>query len=82
MRKKILAVIGLRSGSKCLKDKNIKNLCGKPLFYYIYKAAKQSKHINRVIFSTDSKKYKKIINLIAYLFHNAQDRSAWWISIC
>ena len=62
MRKKILAVIGLRSGSKSLKDKNIKNLCGKPLFYYIYKAAKQSKHINRVIFSTDSKKYKKIIN--------------------
>ena len=46
MRKKILAIIGLRSGSKSLKDKNIKNLCGKPLFYYIFKAAKQSKHIN------------------------------------
>ena len=62
MRKKILAIIGLRSGSKGLKDKNIKNLCGKPLFYYIFKAAKQSKHINRVIFSTDSKKYKKLIS--------------------
>ena len=37
MRKKILAVIGLRSGSKGLKDKNIKDLCGKPLFYYIFK---------------------------------------------
>lgn len=58
---KILAVIGLRSGSKGLKDKNIKKLNGKPLFFYILKAAKKSKYINRIAISTDSKKYKKIV---------------------
>ena len=58
---KILAVIGLRSGSKGLKDKNIKKLNGKPLFFYILKAAKKSKFINKIAISTDSKKYKKIV---------------------
>ena len=60
-KNKILAVIGLRSGSKSLKDKNIKILNGKPLFYYILKAAKKSKYINKIAISTDSKKYKKIV---------------------
>ncbi len=58
---KILAVVGLRSGSKGLKNKNIKKLNGKPLFHYISNAAKKSKYINRIIFSTDSTKYQKII---------------------
>ncbi len=62
MSKKILAIIGLRSGSKGLKDKNIKKLNGKPLFNYILSNAKKSKYINRIVFSTDSEKYRKIIN--------------------
>lgn len=62
MQKKILAIIGLRSGSKGLKDKNIKKLNGKPLFAYILSAAKKSRYINRIICSTDSVKYKKLIN--------------------
>ena len=62
MPKKILAIIGLRSGSKGLKDKNIKKLNGKPLFTYILNNAKKSKFINRIILSTDSVKYQKIIN--------------------
>ena len=62
MSKKILAIIGLRSGSKGLKNKNIKKLAGKPLFVHILETAKKSKLINRIIISTDSKKYKKIIN--------------------
>ena len=43
MKKKILAVIGLRSGSKGLKNKNIKLLGGIPLFAHIIKSAKKSK---------------------------------------
>ena len=62
MSKKILAIIGLRSGSKGLKDKNIKKLNDKPLFTYILGNAKKSKYINRIVLSTDSEKYKKIIN--------------------
>lgn len=40
MPKKILAIIGLRSGSKGLKDKNIKKLNQRPLFTYILNSAK------------------------------------------
>ncbi len=61
MKKKILAVIGLRSGSKGIKDKNIKKLDGKPLFFHILKSAKKSKLINKIIISTDSNRYIKII---------------------
>ena len=58
--KKILAIIGLRSGSKEIKNKNIKKLGGKPLCAWIIQAALKSKLINRVIVSTDSIKYAKI----------------------
>ena len=60
MSKKILAVVGLRSGSKGLKNKNIKLLGGIPLFAHILKSAKKSKLINRLIVSTDSKSYQKL----------------------
>ena len=58
--KKILAIIPARSGSKSIKDKNIKPYRGKPLIYYSIKTALKSKFIDRVIVSTDSKNYKKI----------------------
>ena len=34
MKKKILAIIPCRSGSKVIKDKNIISVFGKPLIYY------------------------------------------------
>jgi hypothetical protein len=60
MQKKILGIIGLRSGSKGLKNKNIKLLGGIPLFAHILKSAKKSKFINKLIVSTDSAFYKKL----------------------
>jgi CMP-N,N'-diacetyllegionaminic acid synthase len=57
---RILGIIGARSGSKSIPDKNIKSLLGKPLMAWIIEAAKKSKHINRLILSTDSEKYIKI----------------------
>ncbi len=51
---KILALIPARSGSKRIPQKNIKLLNGKPLIAYTIEAAKKSKHINRVVVSTDS----------------------------
>ena len=56
----IIAVIPARSGSKGVPDKNIKLLAGKPLIAYSIAAAKKSKLINRIIVSTDSKKYADI----------------------
>lgn len=58
--KKIIAVIPARSGSKGLKDKNIKDLCGKPLIAYTIDAAKNSDIFDKIIVSTDSQKYADI----------------------
>ena len=58
---KILAVIGIRSGSASIKNKNIKILGKRPLVEWIIRSAKKSKFINKIVISTDSKKYQKII---------------------
>ncbi len=57
---KILGVVGARSGSKSIRHKNIKQLLGKPLMAWVIEAGKKSKYLNRLILSTDSKKYAKI----------------------
>lgn len=57
---KNLAVIPARSGSKGLKDKNIKELNGKSLLAYSIEAARQSELFDVVHVSTDSKIYAEI----------------------
>lgn len=54
---KNIAIIPARSGSKGLKDKNIRDLCGKPLMAYSIEAALQSGKFEEVMVSTDSEKY-------------------------
>lgn len=56
----IVAIIPARSGSKSVIDKNIKDLVGYPLIAYSIAAALMSRHINRVIVSTDSRQYASI----------------------
>jgi len=60
IKKKILAIIPARSGSKGIKNKNIIKINGKPLVFYTIKNAKNSKMISDLIGSTDSRKIKKI----------------------
>lgn len=57
---KKIAIIPARSGSKGLPNKNILNLCGKPLIAWTIETAINSKCFERVIVSTDSKEYGKI----------------------
>ena len=57
---KNIAIITARSGSKGLKNKNIKELCGKPLLVYTIEAAKESKIFDEIMVSTDSEKYAEI----------------------
>ena len=57
---KILCVITARSGSKSIKNKNIKKFCGHPLLAHSVFQSINSKFIDRTILSTDSKKYAKI----------------------
>jgi CMP-N,N'-diacetyllegionaminic acid synthase len=60
MQDKILAIIPARSGSKGLKDKNIKCLNGKPMINYTIEAALESEVFSNVVVSTDSQKYADI----------------------
>lgn len=55
-----IAIIPARSGSKGLKDKNIKELNGKPLMAYTIEAALESGKFDCVHVSTDSEKYAEI----------------------
>lgn len=57
---KNLAIIPARSGSKGIKDKNIKELCGKPLMAYTIENAVKSKQFDVIHLSTDSQKYADI----------------------
>ncbi|MCR4817547.1 MAG: acylneuraminate cytidylyltransferase family protein [Fretibacterium sp.] len=57
---KNLAIIPARSGSKGVKDKNIRSLGGKPLMAWSIEAALRSKQFDEVMVSTDSEHYAKI----------------------
>lgn len=57
---KILAVIPARSGSKGVKNKNIKILGGKPLICHSIESALESKLITDVVVSTDSEEISEI----------------------
>lgn len=57
---KNIAIIPARSGSKGLPDKNIRELCGKPMLAYSIEAAKKSGKIDVVHVSTDSEHYAEI----------------------
>lgn len=51
---RVLALIPARGGSKGIKDKNIVDLCGKPLLAYTVEAAAKSSYIDDVVVTTDS----------------------------
>ena len=53
-KKKILAIIPARGGSKGLPGKNIKSLCGKPLIGWSIEQAQASEYIDEIFVSTDS----------------------------
>ncbi len=57
---KNIAIIPARSGSKGLKDKNIKKLNGKPLVAYSIEAARESNLYDCIHVSTDSELYADI----------------------
>ena len=56
----ILAIIPARSGSKSVKNKNIRLIDGKPMIAYSIEHALKTPEIDRVIVSTDSEEYANI----------------------
>jgi CMP-N,N'-diacetyllegionaminic acid synthase len=59
-KQKILCIICARGGSKRLKNKNFKSIFGKPLIYHTIKQAIDSKIFDKIVFSTDSDKLRKM----------------------
>jgi CMP-N,N'-diacetyllegionaminic acid synthase len=57
---KILAIIPARGGSKSIPGKNIRPILGKPLIAWKIETALRSKHITRLIVSTDSQEIADI----------------------
>ena len=57
---KVLGIVGIRSGSKGVDNKNIRNLSGRPLVGWVLSAALKSNNINRLVVSTDSEEYALI----------------------
>ena len=47
-KSKPIAIILIRSGSRCLVDKNIKSLAGKPLVFYTIEVALASKLFSEI----------------------------------
>lgn len=82
-----LAIIPARSGSKGVKDKNIKLLGGKPLMAYTIEAALKSRVFNEVMVSTDSSIYASIAKNygaeVPFLRsrYNSQDSSESWDTV-
>ncbi len=61
--KKFLAIIPARGGSKGIPNKNIMDICGKPLIAYTIEAGKKSKYVDEILVSTDSDSIKGVAEL-------------------
>ena len=60
LKNQIWVFIPARSGSKTIKNKNIKKLNGYPLISYTLNTAKRLKFIKKIVFSSNSKKYHRL----------------------
>lgn len=58
----ILGVIPARSGSKGVKQKNVREVGGKPLIHYTIEAAAECPRLSDVIVSTDSREIANVAN--------------------
>jgi len=59
-KKKVVAIIPARGGSKSIPQKNIINFCGKPLIAWSIEAAIATTEIDKVIVSTDNEEIAMI----------------------
>ncbi len=75
-----IAFIPIRSGSKGIKNKNIKEFNGKPLCYWTIKSAVDAKSIDKVYVSTDSNKIIDIVESFGLpkvkTFYRSKDTSS------
>ena len=74
---KVLCIIPARSGSKTIKNKNILKLNNKELIYYSIKFAQKLRFLDKIIFSSDSKRYFNIAKKYGnFLFHHRNKKNS------
>ena len=56
-----IAFVPVRSGSKSIPGKNIRNFCGKPLVFWNLEALEKSSNIDQVFVATDCCEIKKLV---------------------
>lgn len=84
---KNIAIIPARSGSKGVRDKNIRDLCGKPLMAYTIEAALKCDEFDEIMVSTDSEKYAEIARKhganVPFLrsYETATDKASSWDTV-
>ena len=66
---KVLATICARGGSKGVKNKNIRELNGKPLIIHSLDLIKESKIVDEYVFSTDSEDIIDIVKRYGFKIH-------------
>ncbi len=72
MKKKIIAIVPVRKGSKRIKNKNFKNFAGSSLFEIKLKSLKKVKLIDEIVVSTDSDTAIKIAKKYNISFHSRE----------
>lgn len=60
-----LCIIPARGGSKGVKDKNVLEICGKPLIQYSIESARESELLNNIVVSTDSDKIASVVKQVS-----------------
>ncbi len=72
MKKKIVAIVPVRKGSKRIKNKNFKNFAGSSLFEIKLKSLKKVDLIDQIIVSTDSDTAIKIAKKYKIKYHRRE----------
>lgn len=62
----IIAFVPVRCGSKSIPYKNIKELCGKPLVYWVLKSLENSRNIDIIYVATDCEKIRSVVNQFGF----------------
>jgi CMP-N-acetylneuraminic acid synthetase len=58
----ITALVPMKGHSERVPGKNLRPMCGKPLFYWILDAINKSKYVDRIAINTDSKEIARLVN--------------------
>ena len=67
--------ITARSGSKTIKNKNIKLLNGLPLVAYSLITARKLRFVKKIVFTSDSKKYHQLSRKYAQLENHLRSKN-------